>query len=125
MHPRQLYSPWLQQPALQQASAPSRKILRPQASSRASPRPVQFCTAFPTLPDRKARLWPEDLGTDPYRVLDDPATRDLCIVALSASAMPEDIALARRCGASDYWTKPLDADRFLADVRALLPVAVR
>ena len=55
----------------------------------------------------------------------DPATRDLCIVALSASAMPEDIALARRCGASDYWTKPLDADRFLADVRALLPVAVR
>jgi anaerobic selenocysteine-containing dehydrogenase len=37
-------------------------------------RPVQFATAFPRTPDRRARLWPEDaLGADPYRVLDDPA----------------------------------------------------
>ena len=47
------------------------------------PRPVQFGTAFPTLPDRKARLWPEDLGTDPYRVLDDPATREFPLALIS------------------------------------------
>jgi anaerobic selenocysteine-containing dehydrogenase len=37
-------------------------------------RPVQFGTAFPRTPDRRAHLWPEErLGADPYRVLDDPA----------------------------------------------------
>jgi anaerobic selenocysteine-containing dehydrogenase len=36
------------------------------------PRPVQFKTAFPKTPDRKADLWPAALGADPYRVLDDP-----------------------------------------------------
>jgi anaerobic selenocysteine-containing dehydrogenase len=36
-------------------------------------RPVQFGNVFPTIPDRRARLWPADLGPDPYRVLDDPA----------------------------------------------------
>jgi len=50
----------------------------------------------------------------------DPATRDLTVVALSASAMSESVAQARAHGAADYWTKPLDFDRFLADVRGLL-----
>jgi anaerobic selenocysteine-containing dehydrogenase len=36
-------------------------------------RPVQFKTAFPNTPDRKADLWPAALGADPYLVLDDPA----------------------------------------------------
>lgn len=35
-------------------------------------RPVQFATAMPNTPDRKAHLWPEDLGPDPYGFLDLP-----------------------------------------------------
>lgn len=61
---------------------------------------------------------------DGFAVLDalraDPATRDLTVVALSASAMPEWVARARAQGATDYWTKPLDFDCFLAGIRRLL-----
>ena len=35
-------------------------------------RPVQFGSVVPQTPDGKARLWPEELGDDPYRVLADP-----------------------------------------------------
>jgi len=37
------------------------------------PAPVQFATAFPRTPDRKADLWPAALGVEPYRYRDDPA----------------------------------------------------
>jgi CheY-like chemotaxis protein len=61
---------------------------------------------------------------DGFAVLDalraDPTTRDLTVVALSASAMPESVAQARAHGVADYWTKPLDFDRFLADMQRLL-----
>ncbi len=50
----------------------------------------------------------------------DPATRDLWVVALSASAMPEDVAAAVAAGALEYWTKPLDFKRFVSDMRRLL-----
>ncbi len=50
----------------------------------------------------------------------DPATHDLRVVALSASAMPDEVALARESGAFDYWTKPLDFERFMADLKRLL-----
>ena len=44
---------------------------------------------------------------------------------LSANAMPEEIALARSHGATDYWTKPLDFQRFLAGIaQALAGVTV-
>jgi PAS domain S-box-containing protein len=51
----------------------------------------------------------------------DPATHDLVIISLSASAMPEEMAAARAAGATDYWTKPLDFARVLAGLRELLP----
>jgi CheY-like chemotaxis protein len=54
------------------------------------------------------------------RLRSDPATRHLHIVALSANAMAEDVERARQLGAGDYWTKPIDPARFLAEVRALL-----
>ena len=61
---------------------------------------------------------------DGFAVLDalraDPATRDLRVIALSASAMPELVAQAFAHGAADYWTKPLDFDRFLVDMQGLL-----
>ncbi|MET0335950.1 MAG: ATP-binding protein [Rhizobacter sp.] len=50
----------------------------------------------------------------------DDHTRGLRVVALSASAMPEEVALARESGALDYWTKPIDFDLFTADINRLL-----
>jgi PAS domain S-box-containing protein len=50
----------------------------------------------------------------------DPETQHLTVVALSASAMPEDVAAAYAAGAQEYWTKPLDFRRFASDVRRLL-----
>jgi anaerobic selenocysteine-containing dehydrogenase len=38
--------------------------------------PIQFENVFPGTPDRKARLWPEDLGPDPYLVVEDPGVGD-------------------------------------------------
>jgi PAS domain S-box-containing protein len=49
-----------------------------------------------------------------------PLTRGRRVVALSASAMPEDVDAARRAGALDYWTKPLDFDVFLREMKTLL-----
>ena len=60
------------------------------------------------------------------RLRADEALRDTPVIVLSASAMPEEIALARSCGATDYWTKPLDFQRFLAGIARTLgsvPVA--
>jgi PAS domain S-box-containing protein len=56
-----------------------------------------------------------------HRLRGEAATSALQVVALSANAMAEDIARTRRSGADDYWTKPIDSARFLADVRGLLP----
>jgi signal transduction histidine kinase/CheY-like chemotaxis protein len=50
-------------------------------------------------------------GVDGYAVLArlraDPATALLPCVAVSADAMPEEVARARAAGFDDYWTKPL------------------
>ncbi|MBK9362984.1 MAG: PAS domain-containing protein [Rubrivivax sp.] len=50
----------------------------------------------------------------------DPATAALRCVALSANAMPEDIAAARAAGAIDYWTKPIRLPEFLEQLAQLL-----
>jgi PAS domain S-box-containing protein len=54
------------------------------------------------------------------RLKADEATRDIVVVALSASAIPADVAAARAAGAADYWTKPIDFDSFIAGMRCLL-----
>lgn len=46
-----------------------------------------------------------------------PRGSALPCVALSANAMPEDMALARAAGFADYWTKPLDFQAFLAGLQ--------
>ena len=38
------------------------------------------------------------------------------IEALSADAMPEHISAALAAGFDDYWTKPIQFDRFLAGI---------
>jgi len=43
-----------------------------------------------------------------------PRTAELRCVALSANALPDDIARALAAGFAEYWTKPIDFDRFLA-----------
>ncbi|HJV94707.1 MAG TPA: response regulator, partial [Albitalea sp.] len=65
---------------------------------------------------------PDMEGTEVLAALRaDAATSLLRVVALSASAMDDEVAHARRCGAFDYWTKPLDFDRFMTEMRRLLP----
>jgi signal transduction histidine kinase len=50
----------------------------------------------------------------------DAATAGLRCVALSANAMPEDIAKARAAGVVDYWTKPIELPVFVDKLQALL-----
>ncbi len=61
---------------------------------------------------------------DGFAVLDalrsEEATRHLCVVALSASAMPEEVGSARTAGVREYWTKPIDFAQFLAGMTRLL-----
>jgi signal transduction histidine kinase/CheY-like chemotaxis protein len=48
-----------------------------------------------------------------HRLRELPGLGGVRAVAVSADAMPEDIALARARGFDDYWTKPLDVDLIL------------
>ena len=41
------------------------------------------------------------------------------LIALSANAMPDDVAQARAAGFDDYWTKPIDIEPFLAGLDRL------
>ena len=57
-------------------------------------------------------------GMDGYEVLrrlrQNPATRDVPVVAVSANAMPDDLLQAHEAGFDDYVTKPLDLPVLLA-----------
>jgi len=76
----------------------------------------------------RARAWRPDLvlidmqlpDIDGFEVLRrlraDPATAGLTCIALSANAMPEDIARALAAGMDDYWTKPVDFRAFAAAI---------
>ncbi len=50
-------------------------------------------------------------------------TSHIPCIALSANAMPEDIARAMSVGFTDYWTKPIDLKAFVANLRELFPAA--
>jgi CheY-like chemotaxis protein len=54
------------------------------------------------------------------RLRDDPVTRPLRCVALSANAMPQDIGRALQAGFAEYWTKPIAIDDFLSKVDACM-----
>jgi CheY-like chemotaxis protein len=47
------------------------------------------------------------------RLRADPVTASLHCIALSADAMPDQIAAALAAGFDDYWTKPIDVPRML------------
>ncbi|HEX3141137.1 MAG TPA: PAS domain-containing protein [Rhizobacter sp.] len=62
---------------------------------------------------------------DGYEVLsrlrEQASTAGIRCIALSANAMPEDIARAAEAGFSDYWTKPIHLPSFLAALDRLFP----
>ena len=66
---------------------------------------------------------PDMSGLDVLQRLKAGPVRSSPVVALSASAMPDEVAAARAAGAIDYWTKPFDFDRFTAEVERLLVAA--
>lgn len=54
------------------------------------------------------------------RLKADPATRGIPVIALTAYAEPEDRAQATAAGCSDFDTKPIDLDRLIPKIQALL-----
>ncbi len=52
-----------------------------------------------------------------------PALAHCVKIALSANGMSDDIGRARAAGFDDYWTKPIDFKRFLADLDTLAAAA--
>jgi signal transduction histidine kinase/CheY-like chemotaxis protein len=64
---------------------------------------------------------PDMDGYDVLKCLrESAATRDIPVVAISANAMPKDLARGRAAGFRDYLTKPLDVDRLLAVVDGIM-----
>ena len=55
------------------------------------------------------------------RIKADPATASIPIIALTAHAMDADRQRALEAGCNDYDTKPVDLERLLAKIAALLP----
>ena len=65
-------------------------------------------------------------GIDALKILrGDPATAHIPIVALSANAMPRDIAMGLELGFFRYLTKPIKVNEFMETLNAALEFADR
>jgi CheY-like chemotaxis protein len=56
------------------------------------------------------------------QIKDAPTTSPIPVIALTAHAMPEDEARARTAGCDDFDTKPVDLNRLLEKISAVLPL---
>lgn len=54
------------------------------------------------------------------RIKADPSTKDIPIYALTAHTLPRDRFRAMQAGCDGYFTKPLNVEGFLAEVRKVL-----
>jgi signal transduction histidine kinase/DNA-binding response OmpR family regulator/HAMP domain-containing protein len=59
------------------------------------------------------------------RIRANPATAHLPVISVTALAMPEDRARSLASGASDYLTKPIDADQLVSLIRVWLGARTR
>lgn len=50
----------------------------------------------------------------------DPTTKDICIIGLTAHAMPSDRAMVLAAGFDAYFSKPLEPRRLLEEVKKLI-----
>jgi two-component system, cell cycle response regulator DivK len=50
----------------------------------------------------------------------DPATATIPVIALTAHALPEDEQAARKAGANEFATKPVDFNALLEKIRTLI-----
>lgn len=66
---------------------------------------------------------PDMSGLDVLRALGSSGDLAYPVIALSASAMTQEVAAAKSAGASDYWTKPVDVEVFRQRIAELLPSA--
>lgn len=57
------------------------------------------------------------------RIKADPATTNIPIIALTAHALPTERARALEAGCDDYDTKPVELQRLLGKIRAILESA--
>lgn len=55
------------------------------------------------------------------RLKADPRTKDVPVIALTAHTADADRATALQAGCADFDSKPVDIDRLLAKIRALVP----
>lgn len=54
------------------------------------------------------------------RIRENPATAQVPIIALTAHALPQERARALEAGCDDYDTKPVELERLLGKIRAML-----
>lgn len=57
------------------------------------------------------------------RLRDDPNTRDMPVMMLSARTTPDDVKIGYAAGATRYIKKPVDLDMLLADLRRVAALA--
>lgn len=80
----------------------------------------QLATETPALILMDVQLPGQDGLTFTRRLKDDPATKDIPIVALTAHAMQGDRDLAFTAGCTGYIAKPIDVRTFADEVRGFL-----
>jgi anaerobic selenocysteine-containing dehydrogenase len=73
-------------------------------------RPVQFVTALPGTPDRKAHLWPEELGDDPYRFRPEASDAAHPLALISPSTDKSVCSTLGEYGFKEAWAELHPAD---------------